>query len=94
MYLVKTFCKEFMLPDSPITPEQCRAARGLLGLSQEDLCKLAGVSRAPVADYEGGKTRPYASTLDKLRNALESAGVEFLPADNGGPGVRLKRPGE
>ena len=78
------------MADSPITPAQCRAARSLLGLSQEDLCKLADVSRAPVAGFEGGKTKTYASTLDKLRDALEGAGVEFLDANNGGPGVRLR----
>ena len=43
-----------------------------------------------LSDFEGGKTKPYASTLDKLRDALEGAGVEFIDADNGGPGVRLK----
>ena len=65
-----------------------------MGLSQMDLCKLAGISHKPLVDFEGGKTKTYASTLDKLRDALEVAGVEFLDADNGGPGVRLKKAGE
>ena len=82
------------MTDSPITPAQCRAARSLLGLSQEDLCKLANVSRAPVAGFEGGKTKTYASTLQKLRAALEGAGVVFVDSNELGPGVRLREPGE
>jgi hypothetical protein len=28
-----------------------------------------------------------------MRQALEAAGVEFIPENGGGPGVRLKRAG-
>jgi hypothetical protein len=31
------------------------------------------------------------STLGALRTALEAAGVEFVPENGGGPGVRLKK---
>lgn len=79
------------MSDSPITPEQCRAARGLLGLSQDDLCKLAGVSRVPIAGFEGGKTKTYANTIDKLRNALEGAGVDFVDPNGASDGVRLRQ---
>ena len=40
------------------------------------------------------KTKPYASTLDKLRDALETAGVHFVDPNGLGPGVRLREPGE
>ena len=73
-----------------LSPQQCKAARALLGLHQKDLCKLAGVSIVTLSDFEGGKTKPYGRTLDAIKGALEGAGVEFIPADNGGPGVRLK----
>lgn len=76
-----------------LSPKQCRAARALLGLHQNDLCRLADVTIKTLSDYESGKTKPYASTLEKLQNALEKAGVEFLAPDNGGPGVRLERGG-
>jgi hypothetical protein len=31
-------------------------------------------------------------TIDDLQRALEIAGVEFIPQNGGGPGVRLKKP--
>ena len=82
------------MKDLTLSPEQCRGARGILGLSQDQLCELSGVSIVTISDFEGGKTKTYASTLDKLRSALEGAGVEFIDASNGGPGVRLKKAGE
>ena len=73
-----------------LTPEQCRAARGLLAMSQGDLCSLANVALKSMSDFENEKTAPYRKTLADIRAALEAAGVEFLDPDNGGPGVRLK----
>jgi hypothetical protein len=31
------------------------------------------------------------STMDRLQHALESAGVEFIDENGGGPGVRLRK---
>jgi len=31
------------------------------------------------------------STIDRLQQALEAAGVEFIDENGGGPGVRLRR---
>ena len=74
-----------------MTPEQCRAARALLGWSQGTLEERSGVARKTIADFEGGKKkRPYQQTLESIRSALEAAGVEFQDPDNGGPGVRLQ----
>lgn len=55
---------------------------------------MAGVSRAPLADFEGGKTKPYAGTLEKFKNALEAAGVVFVESNGMGPGVRLRETGK
>ena len=77
-----------------ISPQQCRAARSMLGIHQQPLCDKAGVTIKTLSDFESGKTSPHADTLDKLRSALEKAGVEFIPADNGGPGVRLRKAGK
>jgi hypothetical protein len=31
-------------------------------------------------------------SVDDIRTALEAAGVEFIPENGGGPGVRLRKP--
>lgn len=74
-----------------ISPEQCRAARGLVGWSQYDLATRAQVARKTIADFELGQVTPYARTLRDVVAAFAAAGVEFLPAEeNGrGQGVRL-----
>jgi len=71
---------------------QIKAARGLLGLSQTRLSELADVGIATVKRLELAKDiRASARTLINIQSALETAGVEFLPADDAhGPGVRLK----
>ena len=72
---------------------QCRMARAALGWSIADLAKASGVRDMTVSNFERGRDA-YASTVAKLRTALEDAGVIFL-ADggsslSGGAGVRLK----
>ncbi len=44
-----------------------------------------------MTDFERGESTPYKRTLAEIRSALEAAGVEFLDANGGGPGVRLKK---
>jgi transcriptional regulator with XRE-family HTH domain len=75
-----------------ITAPQCRAARGLLGISQETAASLSGVGLRTIAGFEAGKTVPIKANLAALRSALEAAGVEFIAENGGGAGVRLKNP--
>jgi ribosome-binding protein aMBF1 (putative translation factor) len=70
-------------------PEQCRAARGWLAWSQEELAKRAKVGLSTVKDFEGRRRTPIANNLAAMRRALEAAGIEFTNGDV--PGVRLKR---
>ncbi|WP_127114022.1 helix-turn-helix domain-containing protein [Shimia sediminis] len=72
-----------------MSPEQCKAARAMLNLSQGQLAKLSGVAESTIIPFEKSQRRPHNSTLDRLRIALENAGVEFIPANGGGAGVRL-----
>jgi transcriptional regulator with XRE-family HTH domain len=74
-----------------MTPAQCRAARALIGLSQEDAALAAGVGIQTLIAFENGKRQPYARTLDAIRAALEAAGVIFVPSNGEGPGVRLRK---
>jgi hypothetical protein len=43
------------------------------------------------ARFEAGASQPRRATLDVIRRALESAGVEFIDENGGGPGVRLRK---
>ena len=77
---------------STISPGLCRAARGLLDWSQQELAKQAGVGTVTIRELESGKHEPRRSTLYVVLQAFEKAGVEFLHVDGGGPGVRLRIP--
>ena len=71
---------------------QLRAARGLLDLSQSGLAELANVSSMTVKRAEGsGSPYPSETTIRSIRSALEAAGVEFIPENGGGAGVRLRK---
>jgi predicted transcriptional regulator len=75
-----------------ITPRQVRAARGLLGWSQQELADKAIVSVNAVNRLERGQVDPRVSTLAAVEKALIRAGVEFQAAGDKGEGVRLSRP--
>ncbi len=73
---------------------EIRAGRALLGWSQLDLAKAASVGVATVRRLEAARDeiRGSVDSLWKIQIALESAGIEFIPADGSkGPGVRLSR---
>jgi hypothetical protein len=74
-----------------ITPAQCRAARGLLDWSQLELARRAQVGIVTVHQVEAGLSQPRRATLEVIRRAFESAGVEFIEENGGGPGVRLRK---
>jgi transcriptional regulator with XRE-family HTH domain len=73
-----------------ISPAQCRSARATLEWSQDQLETKSRVSRKTIADFERGTRKPYGRTIDAIRAAFEAAGVEFIPENGGGAGVRLK----
>ena len=66
---------------------QCKAARAALGLGVPELAAKAGVTPDTVLRLEKGETL-HRRTGIAIREALEGAGVEFLPDG----GVRLKPP--
>lgn len=75
-----------------VTPAQCRAARGLLDWSQQDLASQAEIGIVTVRQIEAGVGEPRRATLVVVRQAFERAGVEFIDENGGGPGVRLRKP--
>jgi transcriptional regulator with XRE-family HTH domain len=74
-----------------LTASQCRAARGLVDWTQQDLAEAARIGVATIRQFEGGATEPRQATLIVLRQAFESAGVEFIDENGGGPGLRLRQ---
>jgi len=77
-----------------ILVEQLRAARSLLGWSQTQLAERAGLSLPTVKRVEresGDGPNVSDEAREKLRRALEKAGVEFIAENGGGAGVRLKK---
>ena len=72
-----------------LTGTQIKMARAAVGWGVRELAEKAGVNPNTVNRIENGRDA-MAGTLSKIQVALESAGVEFLDPDNGGPGVRLK----
>jgi transcriptional regulator with XRE-family HTH domain len=75
-----------------ITSSQCRAARGLLDWSQQELATRAGVGIVTIRQLEGDSQRPRRSTAAVVRAAFEAAGVDFIEENGGGSGVRLRKP--
>src|SRR6267154_2008423 len=78
-------------PSSVITAAQCRAARGLIAWSQQDLAQRSGIGTVAVHQLENGTSSPRRATLDVVRRAFEAAGVEFIDENGGGAGVRLRK---
>jgi len=66
-----------------ITGSQLRAARALLDWTQEELAAASGVTERTIRSLEDGKSRPFERTLDRLRHAVEGAGITFLETQTG-----------
>lgn len=76
-----------------ISGAQIRSGRALLALSSRELANLAQVSWATVKRFEEGDEIPPSrrGTLNKVKDALEAAGIEFIGDPVHSPGVRLRR---
>lgn len=64
-----------------ISPAQCRAARGLLAITQDQLAKKSGVSKRAILSFESNKSQPIRANLAAIKSALEQLGVEFQDRD-------------
>jgi transcriptional regulator with XRE-family HTH domain len=82
--------------ENVMSPEQCRAGRALVGLTQGKLARRADMSPKRIYEIENGRVNntmfrqtPVGPMLQRI---LEAAGVEFLFFSNGNPyGVKLRR---
>ena len=74
-----------------ISSAQIRAARALLRWSAGDLSRASGVGTATLQRMEvmEGVPSGQVRTILAIKEALESAGVEFVGSPEQNPGVRL-----
>jgi transcriptional regulator with XRE-family HTH domain len=80
-----------------MTPGQARAARALLKWGVRDVAERAKVTPNTVSRVEQedvGRRGPQPVTIDAIRRVYEAAGVEFIPENGGGAGVRLAKTGK
>ena len=64
----------------------------MLGWRQEDLARAAKTGLATVAriEQQEGPAQGHVSTIIRIQQALEKAGVRFLEDEGAGFGVRLQ----
>lgn len=74
-----------------MTPAQCRAARGLLGMTQPELAAESGLGLSTIVDFERMRRLVSDEAVEAIRLALHRKGVEMIEEDGGGPGVRLRQ---
>ena len=81
-----------MLP-KPLTSAQIRAARALIRWSAQQLADASavGVTTIRRAELTASETKLPRVNDQAVRRTLEAAGVEFIDAEGGGPGVRLRQ---
>lgn len=79
-----------------LSSEILKAARSLLRWEQGDLAAASSVSISTIKRLESrpGAIKANAVTLAALMRGLEEGGVEFIPENGGGAGVRLRKRGE
>ena len=69
-----------------LLPVHVIAARGLLGMTQADLAKAAGLAPLTIVTFENDQKTPKEDTYVRIQTALEQRGIEFM--NGGSPGVR------
>ena len=70
-----------------ITIPQIKAARALLGWTQDELARASGMSLPSINNMERALYAPRPETMAAIRAALEEGGIEFMPHN----GLRLRQ---
>jgi transcriptional regulator with XRE-family HTH domain len=61
-----------------MTPQVCKAARAIAGLTQRDLACAAGIATPTIADFERGARKPHANNLKAMQSVFEGLGIHFI----------------
>ena len=75
-----------------LSPRMTKAARALLGWGQDNLAEASGLSKSTIGAYEA-KGEDARMTIMNNRAAVEAferAGLEFIPENGGGVGIRFR----
>lgn len=75
-----------------LTPKLCRAARALTGWQQAELSEKSGVPKPTISAFETKPDTGRMATLNAkaIIGAFEMEGLEFIPENGGGAGVRFR----
>jgi transcriptional regulator with XRE-family HTH domain len=78
----------------PLICTKIRAARALIRWSEEEVARYTALSVTTIrrAELRASATVLTRANNQAIRHVLEQAGVEFIDAGGGGPGVRLRTP--
>ncbi|TXN34152.1 transcriptional regulator [Methylobacterium sp. WL30] len=75
-----------------ITGAQLRAARAFLRWTAQEVADASrlGVATVRRAELQDGPLSITAANAEAIRRALEAAGLEFIPENGGGAGIRFR----
>lgn len=89
---IRQFFGCYTMPDRKIlTPALCRAARGLLDWTQDELAARSGLSRSTVRGFEKGHHELQHSSEQAIVDVFSNQGVSLILSGPASPGLSLKR---
>ncbi|MEP9390590.1 helix-turn-helix transcriptional regulator [Mesorhizobium sp. KR9-304] len=74
-----------------LSAAQCREARALLNWTKERLALESESAPKTVHRFEANTRAPQFATLQRIKQTLAGAGVEFIAENGGTGGVRLRK---
>ena len=77
-----------------LTPRMCKASRSLVGWGQGDFAEASGLSKSTIGAFEAKDEGARLTTMNNKAavEAFERAGLEFIPENGGGAGIRFREP--
>ena len=75
-----------------LTPRLVRAARAMTGWQQQELADASGVPKPTISAFElkSEAGRMIGANARLIAEAFDRAGLEFIPENGGGAGVRFR----